>query len=190
MANYAAIELHPWTSRLPDVDEPTWALIDIDPGTKTSFEEVLLLARLYQSGLEHLGVTGMPKLTGKRGIHIWIPISGGYSFDDTRNWVERLSRAVGATVPDLVSWTWQKNARQGLARLDYTQNALNKTLVAPYSVRAAPGAPVSVPVEWDELDDPELRSDSFTIRTVPERIARTGDPYGRLIALDQRLPDL
>ena len=67
-----------------------------------------------------------------------------------------MSRAVGATVPELVSWDWQKAERGGLARLDYTQNAVNKTLVAPFSPRPAPGAPVSVPITWDELDDPDL----------------------------------
>jgi bifunctional non-homologous end joining protein LigD len=190
MANYAAVELHAWTSRIPRLWEPTWAYIDIDPGTKTSFEEVVLLARLFRSGLEHLGVDALPKLTGQRGIHIWIPIVGGYSFEDTRVWTEKLSRAVGATVPELVSWEWQKSRRRGLARLDYTQNARNKTLVAPFSTRPAPGAPVSVTLEWDELDDPDLRSDGWTVRTAPGRVAAQGDPYARLLDHPQKLPAL
>jgi bifunctional non-homologous end joining protein LigD len=150
----------------------------------------VLLARLFRSGLEHLGVFSRPKVTGQRGVHIWIPIVPGYRFDQTRAWVDKLSRAVGATVPELVSWTWQKSERQGLARLDYTQNAINKTLVAPYSIRPAPGAPVSVPIEWDELDDPELRSDRWTIRTVPQRLAQVGDPFRQLLDHAQRLPEL
>ena len=188
MANFAAVELHAWTSRLPDVHEPTWALIDIDPGTDTAFSDVVLLARLYRSGLEHLGVEGLPKVSGGRGLHIWVPIAPGYSFDDTRAWVEALSRAVGATVPDLVSWTWEKRSREGRARLDYTQNAINKTLVAPYGVRAAPGAPVSLPIEWAELDDPDLRSDGWTIRSAPDRVVTRGDPFSRLLHRPQRLP--
>jgi bifunctional non-homologous end joining protein LigD len=190
MANYAAIELHAWTSRLPNVHQPTWAYVDIDPGAKTTFAEVVLLARLYRSGLEHLGVFSMPKLTGQRGIHIWIPVEPGYTFDQTRAWVEKLSRAVGATVPELVSWSWQKSGRQGLARLDYTQNAINKTLIAPYGVRPAPGAPVSAPIEWDELDDPELTSDRWTIRGIADRVARVGEPFSQLLAHAQRLPKL
>ena len=75
----------------------------------------------------------------------------------TVTYVATISRAIGATVPELVSWKWTKSERRGLARLDYTQNQINKTLVAPYSLRPAAGAPVSVPLEWDELDDPELR---------------------------------
>src|SRR5262249_7862400 len=85
-------------------------------------------------------------------------------------------RAVGNTVPDLVSWKWHKSDRSGLARLDYTQNAINRTLVAPYSARPAPGAPVSVPLTWEELDDPELRPDRWTVRTVIERIDHVGAP--------------
>jgi len=104
--------------------------------------------------------------------------------------VEKLSRAVGATVPDLVSWTWQKSARQGRARLDYTQNAINKTLVAPYSTRPAAGAPVSAPISWEELDDPDLRSDAWTARTLPARLSAVGDLWAGVMAKAQRLPDL
>jgi len=190
LANFGAVELHPWTSRLPDVHRPTWALIDIDPGTATSFDEVVVLAKVFRSGLDHLGVVGLPKVTGQRGVHIWVPIEDRYSFDDTRAWVEQLSRAVGAALPDLVSWTWEKRARQGRARLDFTQNALNKTLVAPYAVRAAAGGPVSVPLEWDELDTPGLRPDGWTMRTVGRRVAERGDPYRTLLDHPQRLPPL
>ena len=190
MANYAALELHPWTSRIPDVQQPTWALIDIDPGTDTRPEDVLTLARLYRAGLEHLRIFAVAKVTGQRGVHIWIPVLPGYSFQDTSVWVEKLSRAVGATVPDLVSWTWQKSARHGRARLDYTQNAINKTLVAPYSARPAPGAPVSVPITWEELDEPGLRSDAWTIRSVPDRLRRVGDLWAGVHGRAQRLPDL
>jgi bifunctional non-homologous end joining protein LigD len=190
MANYAAVELHPWTSALPDVHQPTWALIDIDPGPATSFDDVLVLARLYRVALEHLGVAAMPKVTGQRGVQIWVPVRAGYSFDDTRAWVEKLSRAIGRTVPELVSWEWQKDRREGLARLDYTQNALNKTLVAPFSARPAPGAPVSVPIHWDELQDPELSPDRWTIRTVIDRVHDYGDPLAPLIGREQELPAL
>jgi bifunctional non-homologous end joining protein LigD len=156
MANFAAIELNPWTSRADAPHEPTWALIDIDPGEATSFAQIRELAQLYCVALDHLGVVGCPKVTGKRGVQIWVPIASGYTFEDTRAWVEKLSRAVGATLPDLVSWSWHKADRGGKARLDYTQNAINKTLVAPFSARPAAGAQLSVPVAWDELDDERL----------------------------------
>ncbi|TDP94115.1 non-homologous end-joining DNA ligase [Labedaea rhizosphaerae] len=190
MANYGAVELHPWTSALPDVHQPTWALIDIDPGTSSTFDDVLVLARLYRTALEHMKVEGMPKVTGQRGVQIWVPVRPGYTFDDTRAWVEKVSRAIGRTVPELVSWQWQKSRRGGKARLDYTQNAINKTLVAPFSTRPRPGAPVSVPITWDELDDPDLRPDGWTLWTVLDRLAERGDPLAPLIGKPQTLPKL
>jgi bifunctional non-homologous end joining protein LigD len=137
-----------------------------------------------------LGVLARPKVTGRRGIQIWIPIRRGPTFDDVRTWVEQLSRSVGAVVPELVSWKWQVGERGGLARLDYTQNAINKTLVAPYSPRPAPGAPVSTPIEWDELDDPKQRPDRWTVRTVLERIAERGDLFRGVLDDAQVLPPL
>jgi bifunctional non-homologous end joining protein LigD len=190
MANFAGLELHPWTSRIPDVDQPTWALVDIDPGASTTFDDILTLARLYRTALDHLGVLGMPKVTGKRGIQIWIPVRPGYSFDDTRAWVHTVSRTVGRIVPELVSWEWYRDRRRGLARLDYTQNAINKTLVSPFSTRPAPGAPVSVPITWDELDDPDLAPDRWTVHTLLDRLDRVGDPLASLIGRRQTLPEL
>ena len=190
LANYGALELNPWTSPVRTPRQPSWALIDVDPGPKTSWDELLVLARLYRAALEHLGVAGQPKVTGKRGIQIWVPIASGASFDDTRGWVESVSRAIGRTVPELVSWEWIKSDRKGLARLDYTQNAINKTLVAPFSTRPAPGAPVSVPISWDELDDDGLRPDGWTLRTVLDRLAECGDPLRPLIGVQQALPKL
>jgi bifunctional non-homologous end joining protein LigD len=190
LAQEAAMELHPWTSRTDAPDRPSYALIDIDPGPDTTWDEVLVLARLYRAALGHLGVRGHPKVTGKRGIQVWIGIERGPGFDDTRDWVDGLSRAVGSTVPDLVSWEWAKRARKGKARLDYTQNAINKTLVAPYSARPAPGAPVSMPISWEELDDPALRPDRWTIRDVMARIGERGDPFAGLLEDRQTLPPL
>jgi bifunctional non-homologous end joining protein LigD len=189
-ANFGAIELHPWTSTVRDAHRPTWAMIDIDPGESSTFDDVLVLARLHRTALEHLGVQAAPKVTGQRGVQIWVPVADGYTFDETRAWVEKLSAVIGRTVPDLISWEWEVAKRKGLIRLDYTQNAINKTLVAPFSVRPAAGAPVSVPISWDELDDPGLRPDRWDIRTIANRLRSVGDPLAPLIGLQQRLPQL
>jgi len=157
---------------------------------ETTWDEVLVLARLFRTALGHLNVLGLPKVTGKRGIQVWIPVRAGYTFEETRDWVEGLSRAVGGMVPDLVSWEWSKSARRGRARLDFTQNASIKTLVAPYSVRAAPGAPVSTPIRWEELDDPKLRPDRWTIRTLPARLKEVGDLFAPALSRTQELPEL
>ncbi|MGE5133641.1 MAG: DNA polymerase ligase N-terminal domain-containing protein [Gemmatimonadota bacterium] len=189
-ANFGALEWHPWTSRAEQPRCPSYALVDLDPGEETSWEDVLVLARLHRTAFEHLGVRAQPKVTGQRGIQIWVPVRQGLSFDDTRGWVEQLSKAVGAVVPDLVSWKWDRRERGGQARLDYTQNAINKTLVAPYSPRPRPGAPVSAPISWEELDDPSLRPDGFTIRTLPGRLAETGDLFRTVLGEGQDLPPL
>ncbi len=189
-ANFGALEWHAWTSQIDEPHLPSYALVDLDPGGTTSWQDLLVLARLHRTAFEHLGVHAFPKVTGRRGIQIWIPIVRGPSFDETRAWVERLSKTVGRVVPDLVSWKWQVDERGGLARLDYTQNAINKTLVAPYSPRPAPGAPVSAPITWDELDDPALRPDAFTIRTIGSRLEEKGDLFAGVLHQAQRLPPL
>ncbi len=147
-----------------------------------------MLARLHRTAFEHLGLTARPKVTGRRGIQIWVPIAAGYDFAATRAWVERLSRTVGAVVPELLSWKWQVGERGGLARLDYTQNAINKTLVAPYSPRPAPGAPCSAPIEWDELDDPALAPDASPSATIGDRLAERGDLFTGVLDHTQQLP--
>jgi bifunctional non-homologous end joining protein LigD len=189
-ANFGALEWHAWTSQVDRPHQPTYALIDLDPGEATSWEDLLVLARLHRTAFDHLGVLARPKVTGRKGIQIWVPVVRGPDFDTIRAWVERLSRTVGAVVPDLISWKWQVTERRGLARLDYTQNAINKTLVAPYSPRPAPGAPVSAPIDWDELDDPALAPDAFTIRTMCQRVADKGDLFRDLLDHPQRLAPL
>jgi bifunctional non-homologous end joining protein LigD len=189
-ANFGALEWHAWTSLIDQPHRPTYALIDLDPGGTTSWDDLLVLARLHRTAFEHLGLCARAKVTGRRGIQIWVPIARGPDFAATRAWVERLSRTVGVVVPELVSWKWQVNERGGLARLDYTQNAVNKTLVAPYSPRPAAGAPVSAPIDWDELDDPALRPDAFTIRNIVARIGERGDLFHDVLDHPQRLPTL
>jgi bifunctional non-homologous end joining protein LigD len=187
-ANFGALEWHAWTSRTARPDEPSYALIDLDPGPATKWEDLLVLARLHRTALDHLGVRGCAKVTGRRGIQIWIPVTPGMGFEQTREWTHGLSKAIGAVVPDLVSWRWDVSERGGRARLDYTQNVLNKTLVAPYSPRAAPGAPVSAPIAWEELDDPALRPDGFTIRDLPARLVTHGDLFAGVLTDAQELP--
>jgi bifunctional non-homologous end joining protein LigD len=189
-ANFGALEWHAWTSRTDSPHQPTYALIDIDPGEEASWDEVLTLGRLHRTALDHLAIRAFPKVTGRRGLQIWVPIAPGPSFDETRSWVKTLSETVGQVMPELVSWKWEVRDRSGKARLDYTQNAINKTLVAPYSCRPAEGAPVSMPIAWDELDDPALRPDGFPMRSVGGRLAEKGDLMRPMLGLRQQLPTL
>jgi bifunctional non-homologous end joining protein LigD len=188
-ANFGALEWHPWNSCTKAPECPTYALFDIDPGETTTWDQVITLATLHRTAFERLDVRSQVKVTGRRGIQVWVPIAPGPSFDETREWVERVSRTIGRLVPELVSWKWQKSDRQGRARLDYTQNAINKTLVAPYSTRPAAGAPVSVPIGWHELEDPDLRPDRWTIRTVVDRLEERPDLFRGALVHDQVLPE-
>ena len=130
-------------------------------------------------------------MTGRRGIQIWVPIAAGPSFDETRDWVERVSRTVGAVVPELVSWKWQVRERSGLARLDYTQNAINKTLVAPYSPRAGAGR---AGVGADRLGRAGRPAAAARPLHDPDRSCGASDERGDLFApvltTRQRLPPL
>jgi bifunctional non-homologous end joining protein LigD len=191
MANLAGIELHALPARLTSTREPTWALVDIVPGETTTAADVVELARVFHTALTHLGVTAMPNVTGTGSVRIWIPVRAGYTFDDTRVWAGKLSRIVGRVRPDLVSGRWyHRTGRRRRAWLDYTRNAIDKTLLAPFSIRPMPHAPVSVPIEWSELDDPDLRPDRWTVHTVLDRLRRLGDPLAPLIGRQQALPAL
>jgi bifunctional non-homologous end joining protein LigD len=173
-ANHGAIEWHASTSLVDRSQQPTHALIDLDPGRRTSWDDLLVLARLHRTALDHVGVRAVPEVTGGRGIQIWIPIARGPGIDETQAWVEQLSKTVGAVVPEIVNWT----------------SRVRETLVAPYSPHPSAGAPVSAPIEWTELDDPELAPDAFTIRTVLDRIQEKGDLFREALDLNQRLPVL
>ena len=176
-ANYGALEWHAWTSHGGPPVSPSYALIDIDPGAATTWDDILVLARLHRTALEHLGSGASPKVTGRRGIQIWIPVRGGLTLSGhPRLGGAAVEERSARSSPNWSAGSGTSSERQGLARLDYTQNVSNKTLVAPYSPRAAPGAPVSAPIEWAELDDPALRPDGFTIRTMLERVAEQRRP--------------
>ena len=180
LGNQASFEIHAWTGKLPEPWQPTFAYIDIDPGEKTTWEETLTLARLYRTALEHLGVRGYPKTTGKRGIQIWIPIEHGrYDFADTSDWVEtrveggRLDRAG----PHLVGVGEEGAQGPGPARLHperVDQDARRAVFRAAGARRAG-----SAPITWDELDDPDLRPDRWTVRDLLERVSEGRRPVRR-----------
>ena len=150
---------------------PAFAVIELDPPSRVRRADMLVVARLYRAALEHLGVTARPMLTGAHALSIWVPTDGRASDD----WTATLIDTVAEVVPDEISRVWQVDKSAG-------------PVLAPYSPRALPRAPVAAPLEWDELDDASLRSGQWTIRTVLDRLAERPDPF-RAIALNkQRLP--
>jgi bifunctional non-homologous end joining protein LigD len=190
VANAASIDLHPWHSRIDAPDQPDWAVFDLDPAEGATFASVVTLAQLVGVALDHYGLRSVIKTTGQTGLQIYVPVRRGPDYTAVRTWVEGVSRAVGRTVPDLVSWEWSVRRRTGRVRLDYTQNIINKTLTAPYTVRAVMGAPVSAPITWAELEDPGLRPDRWNVHTIGARLAEAGDLFTIALAGDQDLPPL
>jgi bifunctional non-homologous end joining protein LigD len=186
-ANSGAIDIHPWHSRIDTPDEPDWAVFDLDPFEPATFADVCDIAKLIKVALDHYKLHSVLKVSGQTGLQIYVPLRRGPSYREVREWVEEVGRNVGKVRPDLITWEWTVKKRTGQIRIDYTQNILNKTLAAPYSVRPAPGAPVSVPVAWEELDDPALRPNSWTIRTVFDRLKTAGDLFSGALAGNQAL---
>ena len=189
LVQYNAVEVHAWLSRTDRPDAPDFAVVDLDPSEATPFADVVAAARLFKTELERVNLEGFPKVTGSSGIHLFVPLERGPSFDVVREWIHKLARRVEATAPELVTTDPHVADRGTRIFADYAQNSRGRTTVAPYSVRPKPGAPVAAPIRWEELDDPELRPDRWTIRTMPERIAAVGDLAAPLLACRQRLPD-
>ena len=188
VANAGVIDMHPWHSRYDTPHQPDWAVFDLDPFEPATFRDVCDVAKLVKAALDHYGMRGLPKLSGQTGLQIYVPIRRGPTYDVVRRWVEDVGRAIGKVVPDRITWDWSVAKRTGKLRIDYTQNIINKTLAGPYAVRPAPGAPVSMPIAWEELDDPALRPDGWTIRNAEQRVRQTGDLFRGVLRADQDLP--
>jgi bifunctional non-homologous end joining protein LigD len=188
LANSAVIDLHPWHSRVDAPEQPDWAVFDLDPFPPATFADVVLVAKLVKAALDHYSLRSFAKLSGQTGMQVYMPVRRGPDYAQVRRFVEEVSRAIGKVIPDKVSWEWEVAKRTGRLRLDYTQNIIGKTLAAPYSLRPAPGAPVSAPIAWEELDDPELRPDLFTIETIAARVTEVGDLFTGVLQGDQDLP--
>ncbi len=186
LANYTAIEIHPWLSRVDDPDHPDIAIIDLDPSKGATWDDVKEAAELVRAVLDDLGLAGFPKTTGSRGIHILVPIARKYTFEESRGFVFDVGKAARERKPKLVTLETVKDRRRGVY-VDYLQNVGGKTTAGAYSVRPIRRAPVSAPLRWDEI--PSLgRPDAFTIRNMGERLAATGDLLAPSLALVQKLP--
>jgi bifunctional non-homologous end joining protein LigD len=190
LANHAVIDMHPWYSRVDKPEYPDWSVVDLDPAEGATFKDVIAVAKVVKTALDHLKLTALLKTTGQSGLHIYIPIERRYTLDESREFVAKLSHMIAELMPDKVTEVWEVKRRTGKIRIDYTQNVINKTLAGPYSVRPAPRAPVSAPIAWKELDDPRLRPDKWTIQTLGDRLLEVGDLFHDALTLRQRLPAL
>ena len=189
VANAGVVDLHPWHSRIDAPDQPDWAVFDLDPFEPATFKDVVDIAKLVKAALDHYRLRGLVKTSGQTGLQIYVPVRRGPNYDQVRGWVEEIGRAIGQVARDRITWDWAVAHRTGKIRIDYTQNIINKTLAAPYSLRPAAHAPVSTPIAWEELDDPTLRPDRWTLRSIAERVAEVGDLFRPLLDIEQELPE-
>ncbi|MEO5818174.1 MAG: non-homologous end-joining DNA ligase [Gemmatimonadaceae bacterium] len=173
-----AIEVHPWLSRLPDLEATDRCLIDLDPGEGVPFTSVIELARDVRAIAEQCGVPVAVKTSGSRGIHLVIPLPARTTYDVSAQLAQLIARAAVAHRPDLATVRRSKGARpKGTIYVDAMQNARGKSMACAYSVRARDDATVSAPLREKELTS-KLRPSAFTLRTMPARVARTGDLWG------------
>jgi bifunctional non-homologous end joining protein LigD len=174
MANLACIELHPHPVRASDLDHPDELRVDLDPVPGVKWKQIRQVAEVAREVLGEHGLTGWPKTSGSRGVHVLVRIEPRWGFDEVRRAALALAREVERRVPKLATSAWWKEERHGVF-IDYNQNAKDRTVCSAYSVRPNAEARVSTPVSWDELQtcDPG----EFTLRTVPARFAKIGDPH-------------
>jgi DNA ligase D len=170
----STVEFHPWNSRRADTERPDEWRIDLDPMPECGFDTVRRVAGTVREVLDELGITGWPKTSGGRGLHVYVRIRAEWGFADVRRAALAFAREVERRMPQQVTTTWWRKDRDPAALfVDYNQNARDHTIASAYSVRGVPDATVSTPVAWDEIGDLDPRD--FTITTVPARFARVGD---------------
>jgi DNA ligase D len=179
-AQLGTIVFHPWPVRCSDVDSPDELRLDLDPQPGTDFADAADAAGTVREILAELGWTGWPKTSGGRGIHVYVRIRPQWSFVEVRRAAIAFAREAERRRPELVTTAWWKELRGEKVFVDYNQMARDRTIACAYSLRANARATVSTPLTWDELSTVE--PDDFDLRTVPERVARIGDPHAGIDA--------
>jgi bifunctional non-homologous end joining protein LigD len=171
--NLGVIDWNPWQVRLPDLDHPDELRVDLDPTPEASWDDVRQVALVAGEVLRDHGLTGYPKTSGSRGIHIYVRLVPEHDFVTVRRAAVALAREVERRAPEIASSKWWKEERQGVF-IDYNQNLRDRTVACAYSVRPTPDARVSTPLRWDEVADVDAAE--LRIDTVPARVAEQGDP--------------
>lgn len=178
-ANLGTITFHPWPCRCADVEHPDELRIDLDPQPGTGFDQAREVAlNAVRPVLDDYGYAALPKTSGGRGIHVYLRIQPRWTFVQVRRAAIALAREVERRSDGRVTTAWWKEERGTRIFIDYNQNARDRTVASAYSARRTPRATVSTPLTWDELVDAD--PDDFTIATVPELLARRGDPMAGL----------
>lgn len=175
VVNLGCIEFHPLHARGPEQSRPDYAFFDLDPFEPAGYDEVRHVASLIKVVLDRLGLRSYPKTSGATGMQIMVPLDNRVPYDMVRGFVGAVSDLVHAADPDTTTLEWEIRNRTGKVFLDVNMNREGANIAAAYSARPEPGATVSAPFEWDELD--QMDPARFTIATMMERIAEAGDPF-------------
>src|SRR5437764_13827653 len=186
--NLGCIGFHVWPSLADDREHADELRIDLDPSPGVTFDMLQEAAREVRRLFDEHGLSAMPKTTGNRGIHIYLRLQPRWTSYEVRSAAVAVARELERRRPELMTSAWWKEERGPRVFIDYNQNAPHKTIFGAWSVRARPGAQVSTPFRWDELDD--IHPDQFTIATVPPRVAADGDPWAAMTSDPQSLAPL
>jgi bifunctional non-homologous end joining protein LigD len=182
VVNLGCIDLNPWYARCDDTDRPDYLHFDLDPVPPADFDRVRRVALFVRESLEGLGIRSFAKTTGSRGIHVYVPIERGPTQKEVWTFAKALALFVAAERPDEITAEYRIAKRPaGRVLVDYNQNAWGRTLASVYSVRPKEIPTVSAPVTWDEVRR-GARMESFTLASMPARIARRGDLWAPLLA--------
>jgi bifunctional non-homologous end joining protein LigD len=186
LGNLASIELHPWLSRVDRLERPEWLVLDVDP-PEDQFDLAVRTALLTNEVLRERGIEGCAKTSGAKGVHVYVPLQRRYGYDQVNRAAHAIATLVAERDPSLVTAEFKRAERGGRVFLDYTRSRMGQHVVAAYSPRARPGAPVSFPVAWSDLERVEPLD--FTLRTVPKLLRRGGgDPWRELCPAGQTIP--
>jgi DNA ligase D len=186
--NLACLGFHVWPYHAERPEVTDELRLDLDPQPGVGFEEARAAAREVRGLLDELGIAGFPKTTGNRGIHVYVRLEPRWDSYDVRAAAVAAARELERRNPELITAAWWKEERGERIFVDYNQNAPHKTVFGAWSVRARPGAQVSTPFGWDEIDT--VHPDELTIATVPERLAARGDPWKGMNESPQSLEPL
>jgi bifunctional non-homologous end joining protein LigD len=185
MVNMGCIDLNAWYSRVDKPDRPDFVLFDLDPSPDVGFPEVVQVALLVRQALDALGLASFPKTSSADGMHVLVPVERRYTYAQTREFCEIVAGAIARTHRGLATTEWSKAKRRGVL-IDANQNGEGKTIASVYSVRPRPGAPVSTPLRWDEVNE-SLEATALTMEVVLERVRRHGDLFAGVLTTRQRL---
>ena len=190
MVQMGVLEIHPWGVRIERPDKADRIVFDLDPDESLGFGEVIDAARAVRDRLRALGLDSFVKTTGGKGLHVVVPIEPTSAWSEVKSFAKGVSAEMAADAPAKYLTRVSKAERVGRLFIDYLRNDPTSTAVAPYSTRSRRGAPVAMPLRWDELG-PRLDPKSFTIRAAPARLARRrADPWAQMLELRQKLPPL